>query len=412
MLTTPPVELSEVLLLESLGIHVGPLILRLSGIVLLLLNSYLFSRLFKKWPLPFFIFLINPWTVYLHTFFTFQCTFLTGILILTIKNKKLLFLLLTLAVFVYLQKNISENFLFVSKITPANLATEINERQKIDFLATNKTFILPAVVRKITYNKPVLAFDKILKHFVSFFDFEQTASPSESYAITRLSGLSPKGNFPLLFIWEIPLIIFGIAISLKMEGKKWLVLFMISLLPIFVAEKKLFPQTAFLIIPFLLYWETVAIEKLLTVKKIRLVLVVLALFAAFEVFGYHRDFYTRPMKYKNSESYFYRQIADWVAKNRDKNVVVTTLFGPTDKMIGYYLGEIPANVSFQNFDLIKEATGENMYYIGLPGQFVKKGKDLEKKEKDESRTPIIEKINGEDELIFEYGESLWIGYQK
>ncbi len=407
MLITPPIDLSEVLLLESLGINIEPFALRLSGIILLLLNSYLFSKLFKKTVIPFLIFFINPWTVYLHTFFTFQSLFLTAALVIVRKNKKLLFLLLSLAVFAYLQNYIPKNFLFISKLTPANLATEINERQKIDFLATNKTYILPAVVRKITYNKPVLAFDKILRHFVSFFDFEQLASPSESYAITRLSGLSPKGNFPLLFVWEIPLIIYGLLLN-----KKHLPFFAIALIPIFVAEKKLFPQTAFLTIPFLLYWETAALEKLLTLKNLRPALGLLAVFAAFEIFGYYKAFYTEPLKFKGSESFFYMQIADWIGKNREKRIVVTTLFGPTNKMTKYYLGEIPSTVSFQNFDLTKEDISQNIYYIGLPGQFVKKGKDLEKKEKDGSRIPIVEKIYGEDELIFEYGENLWIGYQK
>ena len=85
------------------------------------------------------------------------------------------------------------------------------------------------------------------------------------------------------------------------------------------------------------------------------------------------------------------------------------MFGPTDKMTKYYLGEIPQNISFQSFDLNNETPQGNTYYVGLPGQFLRHGKNLTP---DGARIPIVETIKGEDELVFEYGENLWIGYQK
>ena len=181
---------------------------------------------------------------------------------------------------------------------------------------------------------------------------------------------------------------------------------------IFAAEKKLFAQTAFLVIPILLFWEASASIKIFSSVKPKVFWAVAAMLIILGIFPYYRTFYTRPLTHKSSESYFYREIARWISKNEDKNVVVTTLFGPTEKMTKYYLGEVPSNVSFQNFDLIKEGASENTYYVGLPGQFVKKGMDLEEKEKTESRVQIIDKIIGEGELVFEYGENLWIGYQK
>ena len=110
---------------------------------------------------------------------------------------------------------IRKDYLFISKINFTSLASEINERQKIDFLATNKTYILPTLIRKIAYNKPTLFIDKLIKHFISFFDFERMASPLESYEIIRLSGYSPKGNYPLFYIWEIPLMFYGVFVNRK-----------------------------------------------------------------------------------------------------------------------------------------------------------------------------------------------------
>ena len=166
------------------------------------------------------------------------------------------------------------------------------------------------------------------------------------------------------------------------------------------------------VIPILLFWEASASIKIFSSVKPKVFWAVAAMLIILGIFPYYRTFYTRPLTHKSSESYFYREIARWISKNEDKNVVVTTLFGPTEKMTKYYLGEVPSNVSFQNFDLIKEGASENTYYVGLPGQFVKKGMDLEEKEKTESRVQIIDKIIGEGELVFEYGENLWIGYQK
>ena len=393
MLVTPPIDPSEVT-------FIGPLALRILGLTLLLINSFLFSKLFQKKLIPCLILLINPWSVYLHTFFTFQSLFITAAIILIKKGNKLLLLLLALLTFVYLQKTLPKDYLFLPKLKPANLAFEINERQKIDFLATGKTFILPPVIRKITYNKPMLALDKILRHFVSFIDFEQMTAPLESYEIVKLSGLSPKGNFPMFFIWEVPLIIYGIFIN-----KKLLPFIVILLIPIFAAEKKLFTQTALLTLPVFLYWEIQVLEK---IKPKHLLMVTAILFIVF-VIHYYITFYTKPLMYKSPENYYYQEIAKWVNKNEDKKIIVTTMFGPTEKMTKYYLSEIPSNVSFQPFDLNKELPQKNTYYIGLPGQFLRHGKNLTA---DRSLVPVIEIIKGEDELVFEYGENLWIGYQK
>ena len=108
---------------------------------------------------------------------------------------------------------------FLSEIAPQRLSQEINERQKIDFVSTNKKLILPSAVRKLIYNKPFLIFEKISLKFISFFDFEQFASPLDSYALITKSGIPPKNNFPLIYIWELPFLIYGIFVLVKKKMK-------------------------------------------------------------------------------------------------------------------------------------------------------------------------------------------------
>ena len=55
--------------------------------------------------------------------------------------------------------------------------------------------MLPAVVRKIVFNKLVLAGQIVSERLVSLADFEHWSAPLSAWAITGMSGLPPKGPF-------------------------------------------------------------------------------------------------------------------------------------------------------------------------------------------------------------------------
>ena len=123
-------------------------------------------------------------------------------------------------------------YLFITKLNPTKLAAEINNRQNIEYLATNKTYILPALARKLTYNKPFWGEDLLLNHFISFFDLEQTVSPASSYEIISLSGIPPKGVPQIFYFWDIFAIIFGAYLLINQKkGRFLLICFLITLTP-------------------------------------------------------------------------------------------------------------------------------------------------------------------------------------
>ncbi len=338
--------------------------------------------------------------------------------------------LILLICLLYLNKTFVRQFLetsFLNHLRPERLAFEINERQRIDFLAVERKFILPYGLRKLTYNKPALALNKVVSQAVSFFDFEQFASPLDSYQIIRLSGLVPKGNPILGYIWEIPLVISGLYLLLrnkKMAKEKVLLLLFCSGFASFLLfEKKLMVQSAFILLPLILILETLAIFNFVFKKPILSLLFPLFLLG---IINYHYRFFYQPQNYLTSHPFLFREIGYWLKENKtDKDIIITTRFGSTHLMTAFYL-EINPNLfwpeylnnkeektfdhlHFKTFQVSQDRLEAKTVYIGLIGEFVKPGKYLEQR-KQPNFFHLIKTISAEDETVFNYGNSIWIGY--
>ena len=321
-----------------------------------------------------------------------------------------LIILILIPTIFFLNKLYGKNFSFLMTLKPANLAFEMNESQRINFLSVERKFILPYPVRLFVYNEPGLALAKIVSQFTSFFDIEQLTAPDKTYEIVKLSGISPKGNLMLFYIWEIPLIIYGIF---KLREKDYIAkLFLISIIPFLFFEKKLLAQTAFLTIVPILTLEAIGISELIKKTNKKLIATGL-LIAVVSVFGFYKTLLTKPLSYQSPQPYLFREIARWIVKNYDpnKNYVVTTKFGPTEIMTPYYLGRNYQNLTFESFDLRQESPRANTVYLGLAGEFVKPSRNLDKIDPP-GAIEILGKIEGEDEPVFEYGKNIWIGYSK
>ncbi len=404
MFPTPPIDERELQLVSFLPWPVSPILLRGFSLLIHLATSYLFGRLVsekRKFSfIGFFVFLFSPWTIYLSTFAHFQNLLLLPA-IWTVYQKKALLLAIPVIASILFFHRIFPQFSLINKFRPENLKIELTQRQNIDFLSVERKFLLPYPLRLFIYNQPFYIVNSILTQFVAFFDFEQMASPNKSYDITKLSGLSPKGNLPVFYLWEIPLILVGLALTQK--KKFFFSLFLIAVIPFLFFEKKLLPQTAFLTLIPLLALETIAVSKF---KPLLLVSLVGAV-------SFYHTLLFKPLSYQTPQPYLYREIARWLAANYtpDKNFIVTTKFGPTDKMIPFYLGGSHDNLSFRQINFKSETPTPNTYYLGLSGEFVGKGRDLE-----EATPPagieVITKITGEDEPVFEYGKNIWIGFTK
>ncbi|HEX6977560.1 MAG TPA: hypothetical protein VF185_04405 [Patescibacteria group bacterium] len=426
MFITPPVELQEIQLLNLFHLALTPLALRLIGIIFRVLGSLLFSLVAFYFVKPNkhknlflaatgLMFFLSPWESLISTFYLVQ-SILIFLLLVVLKFKKriLLIPLLLISIF-FLYKTYAPTYLFTNKLSSSNLLIEINDRQKADYLIEGRKFVIPRPIRGVIYNKQFLAGNKILNQFISFFDFEHLVSPLDSYELIRLSGISPKGNLPLFYLWDIPLVIYGVYLLTKenKNNKKYVIfLFFISLIPYMIFEKKLLPQTAFLtLIPILLI-EPLAIYKIIKLKN-KIPLLLVSLLFALSIFSYYTTFYFSPQTYQKPESYLYEEISKWLYNNYDpsKTYIITNKFGPTDKMVSFYLQKTYSNVNFEEFDLSEKIPQKNTYYVGLEGEFVGHGKNLEQRTLPEHLN-IVDKITGQEEPVFEYGKEIWIGLYK
>ena len=416
-------------------------------LVLLSVFSYLNrdkKRFFRFYPV---FFALSAFTSWPGLIFTFSFLLIIAILNsrkLNIRQKNfkmtLAFMFFVLAFLyankVFVNKTFEKSFAY--QFLPKNLAFEINERQKIDFLAVNKEFVLPSLFRKFTYNKPSLAFSKVFSHAISFMDFEQFVSPFDSYEIIRLSGLTPKGNPKLGYIWEVPLIAYGIYLFVErrkvLHKKEILIFFASAFIPYLFFEKKFLSQTAFIVIPVLLLFEFLAIQKLIVkisqIKRVYLKKLIFALILLIALLGtvfHHYSFFNKSGNSQTVHSFLFREISRWLTENKNENdkIVLTSRFGPTHLMSAFYLQSDPKafwpeylksgeekildNITIKNFELGETKFEADTIYIGLIGEFVKRGKNTEQKNVPPS-FKLIEKIVAEDETVFEYGKEIWIGY--
>ena len=368
---------------------------------------------FSSWPglivsfiFPIFIVLFF-WKTSRKYFFFFTLIFYTIIGIYIFKNLN------------YIRKFTLEKT-FINQVIPKKLAEEINDRQKTDFLALNRQFILPNFIRKFIYNKPFLAFEKTFKKTVSFFDFEQFAYPSMSYDIISLSGILPKGKLSLGYFWEIPLLFLGMYAILteKNRHKTLIILIPLSLLPALFFEKRDLLTSGFLIIPFLLFLEVYGLHQILKISKalpkkvLSAFSVTLLVLIILTVYEQYKLIYLNKFSYQTSDLYFYKEIAQAVKSKKDdfSKIIVTDRIGPTKLMTMFHLDIPPENllsIEFRPIKFPQEDASTNVLFIGLPGEFTKPGENPNDLPLPSNLT-LINEIVAPDELVYHYGKNIWM----
>src|SRR3989344_3264272 len=340
----------------------------------------------------------NPWINVLAMFHILELISLISVIGLYGARKKwikigaAIILLISIVVNKSVWLKISQNNLVV-RLNPARLAQETNETQKINFMATGKTYLLPGWFRKVVYNKAALAIQTIATRTVGVFDFEQWDAPLAAWVITGLSGLPPKGITTLFYFWEIPLMIFGLLSVSRAEWIKcrWWIAGSIILAIFF--EKRFFTTSGIGLLPVAATLITKGIIKLS--HKLQYAILVLYIIAA--VYFGHQLFFDQ-FSYRYSDAYLYREMANWLKQNQDEyqKAVVTNKFGPTDMMLQFY-GVFDSKITVREFKLSHETTEAGTVYIGLPKEF--DGVAPEK---------IVTKIAADDELVHEYGKGVWV----
>lgn len=330
----------------------------------------------------------NPWLNTISMWYIWETTALAAGLWGWAATKKwqrtvaIIFIVLALAADRTNLKRISIDNLF-NKLNWSYLGQTVDEIQKINFQATGKTYMLPAIVRKILYNKPGLAINTVLQRSIALIDFEQWTAPLAAWTVTGLSGLPPKGLLPLIYYWDIPLLVFTIVIFDKKNVKWWLIGGWLG--GIFL-DKKFFTVGGILFIPAVV----LLINKAVGGWDKRLVCILYLVGAGM----FYREMFFNQLKWQYSDVYLFRQTAEWLKKSfpNDAQVVVTSKFGPMEKMLKFY-GVLPNT----RIEVGEFTPSPGKIYIGLP-------KELKNIPEDK----IIKKIEADDELVYGYGKGLWI----
>ena len=330
----------------------------------------------------------NPWLITISLWYVWEATALAAVVWAWAASKrwqKAVAIVLVVAALMADRVNfvkIKTDNLF-AKLNWNYLGQQVDDIQKTNFIATGKTYMLPSLIRKALYNKPAFAINTIWQRTVALIDFEQWSSPIASATITGLSGLPPKGLLPLVYYWEIPLLVYTI-VCLNKRGVGWWIVG--GWLGGIFLDKKFFTVGGILFIPALVILIAQVIKSLDKRLVCALYLVGVGLF--------YKEMFFNQLHWQYSDVYLYRQTAEWLKKNLSQypGVVVTSKFGPMEEMLRFYKVLPNPNIEVREFTL---TTGK--VYIGLP-------KEL----KGVSDEMVIEKINADDELVYGYGKGLWI----
>ncbi len=374
--------------------------------------------------------------------FIFSIFLLIFILFQERQNRFVVFLsIFSLGIFllaILSNKNYIHNLLiqntFIEKLRPSVLSDEINERQKIDYLSTNKKFILPLVVRKSIYNKPLLAINKINNHLIGLLDFEHLSFPEESYDELRLSGVLPKSKLPLLSFIEIPLVVLGIYLILQSRRKlvfpKSFIL--ASLFPYLVFEKKDLVFSGIFFIPILLTIEILGFNFIYNkLKKGSLkffTLVLIIPLYSMSLLNFYNLFFTKQEDYKRSDALAYLEISNWIKENQEnyKKIFITNSFGPTHISTAFYLDIVPSKIEQQTLfaknktdlgfkienleftsispDLIENS--KDAVFIGFPGEFLGPKENFNHLNLPKNFL-LLKEILLNEELVYLMGNRLW-----
>lgn len=370
--------------------------LRLSGTVGLLVLCLAFSYWLKSgWAG--LILACNPWVWWLALDYPTVLSLVAlvvGVLAVQRVKIKVIFLIGLMLVLVWhwpVWLKMSEDSLR-TRLNSVVLTTTINEVQKTNFLATDKKYMLPSLIRKILYNKLFLATDILAKRTVGLVDFSLWTAPLSAWAITGMDGVPPKGVLPLFYYWELPLLLVGFGLVIK-DNKQLLLLMCLFGLPALFLEKKVFFISGVMLLPIL-------IELIFNgCKYFRKFILVIGTLYFLGVVTLSWQIFARPMSNLTADRILYRSVAEWIKVNqKNRQIVVTTKFGPMETMLKYYGIVVDEKIQVRDFDIKTERNNVPTIYIGLPKQL-----------QGLSGADIIYEIPADDELVYGYGKGIWIG---
>jgi hypothetical protein len=291
----------------------------------------------------------------------------------------------------------------ISELDPEKIALEIKEDIDVQFFSVNRAFLIHKIPRKVLYNYPLVSSIKIANKAVSYFDLEQWATPLDSYAITRRSGLLPKNNWQLIYLWQIPFLLMGIYLFFKKRIKPlhFKKVFTISFLIFLLFSKRDILTSQILLLPYIALLTTYGLTYFLKlIKNKKLLLAALLTFASFQTLYSFRYFSNRQQDFRYTNGYIFYLNHEIYEKYRSdyKKIMISDRYGDSETAF-YFYNQKKENISFGTFELEDENISNDTLFIGLSGEFPE-------------NYAVIEKHQLWNPPVSDFGEELWAGYKE
>lgn len=228
-----------------------------------------------------------------------------------------------------------------------------------------RTLGLPAIVERVFNNKLTFVANSFYKDFLGYFSLEFLFSKGASEATY---GMIPGRG--VLYLFELPLILFAIWQILKNKDKKMLlilVLLLLAPLPAAIAKGERAGGRAGTMLPFvqiisaygavwLMSWiKTNFKNRYLLAKALFFVVVTLFLVFFLEDYFYHSPVQTAP-----AMSYGWKEAMEYISSTEDKyeKILISRRFSEPQVAIAFYKKWNPVNFQEQSIDwLVYEQLG-------------------------------------------------------
>jgi hypothetical protein len=270
------------------------------------------------------------------------------------------------------------------------LGATINDEQKTLFLASEKKFVLPLVVRRAAYNKIGGALDLVIKRAGEVIDPTLWSAPLSAWVITGLSGLPTKAIWPILYYWQIPLIVLAL---LESTG---IAVMLAGLLPVFIINSSnINLSAALLVIPGVYLISRASVQLVRKWKTWASVVVVISVCVSWTY--WIRNFFGQIEGTQRVDLLAYKNMYELYKSlnNESTNFVITNRLGPSDVMVKFYNGVAPENVAFEAFDWKNKPPELRKIYIGFTEEY---GGNLGK---------VVGHAELPSEVVHLYGKDIW-----
>lgn len=330
---------------------------------------------------------------------------------------KLLLILGSIYIILFLFLTTKERSIFVNKISLKDSGVEVQNRFSAEDSLVNPIKI-PLVIKRIVYNKYFIAYKESINEVIPFLDME-------SLFFQEIHPLEQKSV--VIFVWpEIFLLIAGVYFLIKFKNKeiKSLIILMLffSFINFLFSPFTVFRKFELILFPLSLVMALAVGEiyktKILFGKVFGSIVI---FFCLYGTIANYVDLNKRPDFWLDNRPYFYEFVFKSIKEkdlNKFEKIYVTSLVGNSEKYCQYYFGNCDKNkFIFNSFELEKSKPEKNTIYAGFVGEFV--GSDFKNNINNDWLTLVKDKgftelkiKNIRDTIAYKFGNEVIVGEAK